>query len=153
KPRRCPAALSATSASIRRTARFSVSGSGMPRWSNPSDCSMRILRGLPSYPPDLRPSVTALGVFDGIHLAHAKVLATAVDRARALRVPAVVCPFAPNPAVVLRPGEAPAPIATLDENLERIAALGPDAALLIPFTPEFSRIEAETFVEDVLVGT
>ncbi len=68
---------------------------------------MRILRGLPSYPPDLRPSVTALGVFDGIHLAHAKVLATAVERARALGVAAVVCSFDPNPAAVLRPEEAP----------------------------------------------
>jgi riboflavin kinase/FMN adenylyltransferase len=114
---------------------------------------MRILRGLPSYPPDLRPSVTALGVFDGIHLAHAKVLGTAVERARALRVAAVVCSFDPNPAAVLRPGEAPAPIATLDENLARIAAIGPDATLVIPFTLEFSRMEAEAFVGEVLVKT
>jgi riboflavin kinase/FMN adenylyltransferase len=114
---------------------------------------MRILRGLPSYPPDLRPSVTALGVFDGIHLAHAKVLATAVERARALAVAAVVCSFDPNPAVVLRPAEAPAPIATLDENLARIAAIGPDAVLVIPFTLEFSRMEAEAFVDLVLVKT
>jgi riboflavin kinase/FMN adenylyltransferase len=114
---------------------------------------MRILRGLPSFPPDLRPSVTALGVFDGIHLAHAKVLATAVERARELRIAAVVCSFDPNPAVVLRPGEAPAPIATLEENLARIAAIGPDAVLVIPFTLEFSKIEAETFVDEVLVNT
>jgi riboflavin kinase/FMN adenylyltransferase len=114
---------------------------------------MRILRDLQSYPPDLRPSVTALGVFDGIHLAHAKVLTTAVERARALRIAAVVCSFDPNPAAILRPGEAPAPIATLDENLVRIAAIGADAALVIPFTLEFSRMEAETFVGEVLVKT
>jgi riboflavin kinase/FMN adenylyltransferase len=114
---------------------------------------MRILRGLPSYPPDLRPSVTALGVFDGIHLAHAKVLATAVERARALGIAAVVCSFDPNPAAVLRPGEAPAPIATLDENLARIASIGPDATLIIPFTLEFSKMEAEAFVDGVLVKT
>jgi riboflavin kinase/FMN adenylyltransferase len=114
---------------------------------------MRILRGLPAYPPDLRPSVAALGVFDGIHRAHARVLTTAVERARALGVAAVVCSFDPNPAAVLRPAEAPAPIATLDENLARIAAIGPDATLLIPFTLEFSRMEAEAFVADVLVKT
>ena len=33
---------------------------------------MRILRGLASFPPELRPSVAALGAFDGIHLAHAQ---------------------------------------------------------------------------------
>jgi riboflavin kinase/FMN adenylyltransferase len=114
---------------------------------------MRILRGLASFPSDLTPSVTALGVFDGIHLAHAKILATAVDRARALGVAAVVCTFDPHPAVVLYPDRAPVPIAPLDENLERMAAIGPDAALIIPFTIELSRMEAEDFVGEVLDKT
>ena len=114
---------------------------------------MRILRGLASFPPDLRPSVTALGVFDGIHLAHARILREAVDRARALGLPAVVCTFDPHPAAVLQPDRAPVPIATLEENLERMADIGADAALIIPFTLEFSRVEADAFVEHVLVET
>src|SRR5438445_11290480 len=114
---------------------------------------MRILRGLASFPPDLRPSVAALGVFDGIHLAHAKILATTVERARALSVSAVVCTFDPHPATVLSPERAPAPIATLPENLAQLEALGPDAVLIIPFTPEFSRMEAEVFVAEVLQKT
>ena len=114
---------------------------------------MRILRGLQSYPPELRPSVTALGVFDGIHLAHAKILATAVARARARGIAAVVCTFDPHPATVLRPERAPTPIATLEENLARMAVIGPDAALVIPFTLELSRMEAETFVGEVLAKT
>lgn len=114
---------------------------------------MRILTGLPSFPPELRPSVVALGAFDGIHLAHAKILETAVERARALGVSAVACTFDPHPAAVLRPALAPAPIATLEENLSRIALHGLDAALVIPFTREFSLIEAEAFVDLVLVRT
>ncbi len=114
---------------------------------------MRILRDLPSFPPELRPSVAALGAFDGIHLAHAKILDTAVERARALGVPAVACTFDPHPTAVLRPALAPAPIATLEENLARIALRGPDATLVIPFTREFSRMEAESFVDEVLVRT
>lgn len=114
---------------------------------------MRILRDLPSFPPELRPSVAALGAFDGIHLAHAKILDTAVERARALGVPAVACTFDPHPTAVLRPERAPAPIATLEENLACIAERGLDATLVIPFTREFSRIEAEAFVDQVLVRT
>ncbi|MGH7395914.1 MAG: bifunctional riboflavin kinase/FAD synthetase [Candidatus Rokuibacteriota bacterium] len=114
---------------------------------------MRILRDLPSFPPELRPSVAALGAFDGIHLAHAKILDTAVERARALGVSAVACTFDPHPTVVLRPALSPAPIGTLDENLARIAERGLDATLVIPFTVDFSRMEAESFVDEVLVKT
>jgi riboflavin kinase/FMN adenylyltransferase len=97
--------------------------------------------------------VAALGAFDGIHLAHAKILDTAVERARALRLPAVACTFDPHPIAVLRPERAPAPIATLEENLARIAERGLDATLVIPFTVDFSRIEAEAFVTQVLAKT
>ena len=111
---------------------------------------MRILRDLRSFPPELRPSVAALGAFDGIHLAHAKILDTAVERARALGVSAVACTFEPHPTAVLRPERAPAPIGTLEENLARIAERGLDATLVIPFTREFSHMEAEAFVDEVL---
>jgi riboflavin kinase/FMN adenylyltransferase len=114
---------------------------------------MRILRGLASFPVELTPSVTALGAFDGIHLAHAKILATTVERARALGVAALACTFHPPPAAVLRPERAPAPIAAPDENLARMARHGLDAAVVIPFTLEFSRLEAEAFVQAVLVDT
>ena len=114
---------------------------------------MRTLRGLASYPPDLRPCVAALGAFDGIHLAHARLITTAVERSRVLGLPAVVCTFDPHPANVLWPERAPLPIATLEDNLGWMAALGADAALVIPFTLEFSRMEAEAFVTEVLAGT
>jgi len=114
---------------------------------------MRILRGLASFPAELTPSVTALGSFDGIHLAHAKILAATVERARALGVAALACTFDPRPAAVLRPERAPAPIATAEENLSGMARQGLDAAVVIPFTMEFSRIEAGEFVRTVLVDT
>lgn len=111
---------------------------------------MEIVRGLEFYPPDSPPSVVALGAFDGIHLAHRKVLATAVERARILGVRALACTFDPHPLVILRPERAPTPITELSENLARIAAQGLDATLVVSFTPEFSRMEAEAFVSDVL---
>ena len=96
---------------------------GGPR-ASPSESFMRILRGLPSFPAELAPSVTALGAFDGIHLAHAKILRTTVERARALGVAALACTYEPHPAVVLHPDRAPAPIATPEENLARMARAG-----------------------------
>jgi riboflavin kinase/FMN adenylyltransferase len=112
---------------------------------------MRIIHGLDRYPADAPPSVVAQGTFDGIHLGHQAVIRTAVTRARVLAVQAVVLTFDPHPVTVLRPGEAPAEILALGERLEHIARLGPDLALVIPFTSEFSQVEAETFVREVLV--
>src|SRR6266581_7670986 len=107
----------ASSASTIPTALSSASARGAVTSSSPNGSSMRILRGLESYPPDLRPCVAALGAFDGIHLAHARLISTAVERARALGLPSVVCTFDPHPASVLWPDRAPLPIATLDDNL------------------------------------
>src|SRR5512134_1286590 len=101
---------------------------------------MRILRGLPAFPPELSPTAVALGAFDGIHLAHAKIIRTAVARARELAVTSVVCTFEPHPATVLRPDRPPMLIATPEDNLLRIADCGPDATVVIPFTVELSQV-------------
>ncbi len=113
---------------------------------------MRIIRGLDRYPADAPPSVVAQGTFDGIHLGHQAVIGLAVDRARALGVRSAALTFEPLPIAVLRPAEAPAEILPLDERLERIAELGPDVAVVIPFTPQFSPVEAAAFVRDGLAG-
>jgi riboflavin kinase/FMN adenylyltransferase len=113
---------------------------------------MRTYRGLDRYPPDAPPSVVAQGTFDGIHLGHQAVIRTAVERARALWVRSVALTFDPLPVAVLRPAEAPPEILSLEERLEHIAALGVHVAVVIPFTPEFSRVEADAFVHDVLAG-
>jgi riboflavin kinase / FMN adenylyltransferase len=113
---------------------------------------MQIIRGLESYPPEARPSVVALGAFDGIHLAHQKILGLALERARVTDASALACTFDPHPLEVLQPGRAPIPITTLAERLDLIATLGIDATVIIPFTLEFSRIEAEVFVKDLILG-
>jgi riboflavin kinase/FMN adenylyltransferase len=113
---------------------------------------MRIIRGLDRYPADAPPSVVAQGTFDGIHLGHQAVIRLAVDRARALGVPSAALTFEPLPIAVLRPAEAPPEILPLDERLERIAELGSDVAVVIPFTRQFSQVAAAAFVRDVLAG-
>src|SRR5213593_882922 len=112
---------------------------------------MRIVQGLESYPPDAGPAVVALGVFDGVHLGHREILGTAVARARDAGLVAVACTFEPHPIEVLQPGRAPAPIATLDERLELIAATGVDTTVVLTFTRALAAIEPETFVKDVVL--
>ena len=51
---------------------------------------------------------------------------------------------------VLRPDRAPRRIQTLRQKEEAIEAIGVDALLVIPFTRDFSLIEPEEFVRDLL---
>jgi riboflavin kinase/FMN adenylyltransferase len=113
---------------------------------------MPIFRGLESYPPDAPPAVVALGVFDGVHLGHRAMLATAVDHAERAGLPAVGCTFDPHPVEVLHPGRAPLPIATPEERLALITAAGVQTVLVLRFTETLARMEAEAFVKDVLLG-
>ena len=113
---------------------------------------MRIVRTLESFPPDARPSVVALGVFDGVHLGHRVILDTAVARARSGGGTAVACTFDRHPAEILQPDRAPLAITTLDERLALMAGTGVALTVVVPFTAALAAIEPETFVTDVLAG-
>jgi riboflavin kinase/FMN adenylyltransferase len=112
---------------------------------------MRIVRGLASYRADTRPTAVALGVFDGVHLAHRAILGAAVAGARAADIAAVACTFDRHPAEVLQPDRAPAPITTLDERLGLIAETGVEATIVLAFTRELAAVEPEAFVKDILL--
>ena len=112
---------------------------------------MRIARGLESVPPDARPSVVALGTFDGVHLGHRAILGTALARAREIGVEALACTFDPHPMEILQPDRAPRPITPFDERLALIGEAGIDTVVVLPFTRELSAVEPEAFVKDVLL--
>jgi riboflavin kinase/FMN adenylyltransferase len=113
---------------------------------------MRIVRGLESYPPDAGQSAVALGVFDGVHLGHRAILATAVAEARRHGLVALACTFDPHPLEVLQPARAPLPLTSLDDRLALIAETGIHTTVVVSFTREVAAIEPEAFVREVLVS-
>ncbi len=96
-------------------------------------------------------SVLAIGNFDGIHLGHQAILRATVERAHALSAVSTVLTFDPSPRKVLRPESAPLRLSTTAQRLEWFNALGIEAAVIMPFTLELSRLSPEEFVEQILV--
>ncbi|CAL9426379.1 Bifunctional riboflavin kinase_FMN adenylyltransferase [Streptomyces sp. enrichment culture] len=112
---------------------------------------MQRWRGLEDIPEDWGRSVVTIGSYDGVHRGHQLIIRHAVDRARALGVPAVVVTFDPHPSEVVRPGSHPPLLAPHHRRAELCAELGVDAVLVLPFTKEFSNLSPADFVVKVLV--
>lgn len=84
----------------------------------------------------------AIGTFDGVHVGHREV----IDGAD------TVLTFDPHPLSVIRPEAAPKLLAPFSIKRDLIGGLGVDELVVIPFDGRFAGLEAEQFVDEVLVG-
>jgi riboflavin kinase/FMN adenylyltransferase len=105
-----------------------------------------------TLPHKLAGSVAAIGVFDGVHRGHQKVIRRAVAEARRLGVVSVVVTFDPHPVDVLHPQRFLPYIMTLEHRLDLIEALGVDLCIVVKFDKVFSSQPPGLFVRDFLVG-
>ena len=85
---------------------------------------MELIRELDGIDPRFKGGVLSVGVFDGVHVGHQRVLGRAVERARSLGAPAIVFTFHPHPLAVLRPQEAPPRIQTFGRKLDLMRESG-----------------------------
>src|SRR5687767_6576010 len=98
----------------------------------------------------LRPTVLTLGVFDGLHLGHQKIMRTVVDRAKATGATATAITFDPHPRAVLHPESAPPLLQTLDQRLVNFEVLGIEQAIVIAFDRELAAQPADVFLRDIV---
>jgi len=111
---------------------------------------MRIYGGSERVLPAERGCVLTVGNFDGVHLGHQALLSAVVERARALSRPAALYTFDPHPRRVLTPERAEPLLMTPAQLEAELAARGVDVLVREAFTPEFSALDAEAFLSDVL---
>ena len=108
-------------------------------------------QGLDDVPDSWGPSVVTIGVFDGVHRGHQRIIGRAAEAAAELGLPVVVVTFDPHPDEVVRPGAHPPHLGTARRRAELLAGLGVDAVCVLPFTREFSELGPDEFVHAVLV--
>jgi riboflavin kinase / FMN adenylyltransferase len=108
-------------------------------------------QGLDDVPEDWGPSVVTIGVFDGVHRGHQRIVSAAAGASAGLGIPAVVITFDPHPAEVVMPGSHPPLLCTVRRRAELLVGLGAAAVCVLPFTYEFSQLGPDEFVRAVLV--
>ena len=97
-------------------------------------------------------SVLTLGVFDGLHRGHMKLLAAAERLARAAGLQRVHIGFTPHPDQLIR-GSTPLQLLDAGELELRMAEAGVDLWCDLPFTPEMRDTPWQDFIEKLVVTT
>jgi riboflavin kinase/FMN adenylyltransferase len=94
--------------------------------------------------------VVAIGVFDGVHRGHQRILAQAVEEARSLGALAAAVTFYPHPEAVLRPHAAPHMLTSLRRKAELLEALGMAELIVVRFDRDFAHLSPESFCRAIL---
>lgn len=96
-------------------------------------------------------TIVTIGIFDGVHIGHKRILERLTQSAKRLGCESLVLTFFPHPRMVLQDDSSVQLINTIKEKEILIANSGIDHLVIHPFTLEFSKLSAETFVKNVLV--
>jgi riboflavin kinase/FMN adenylyltransferase len=93
---------------------------------------------------DRQPAALTIGVFDGIHIGHQRLLAEVVHNN--VGAQAVVCSFRRNPGEVLGTRPFPGSILSHRQKMLKFERLGVQQLVLIDFSTEIGKLPAEEFL-------
>jgi len=112
---------------------------------------MRIIRGLTHLEPLDRGCVLTIGNFDGLHLGHREVIEKLAAKGGATGLPVVVMIFEPQPLEYFLGDNAPSRLMRLREKVIDFASLPVDYLLVARFNRQFADLDAEKFIDDILI--
>jgi riboflavin kinase / FMN adenylyltransferase len=96
--------------------------------------------------------VVAVGVFDGLHRGHRRIIDRGLERAREAGVGMCVVTFDPHPDAVLGKAQAEPPLTPSREKKELLTAWGVEQVVVLPFDRAMAALEPETFVAKHLIA-
>tara|TARA_B100001059_G_scaffold236447_1_gene287017 strand:- start:35801 stop:36715 length:915 start_codon:yes stop_codon:yes gene_type:complete len=96
-------------------------------------------------------TVLTIGTFDGVHIGHQKIIKQLVEVANNKGLQPSLLTFFPHPRMVLQKDANIKLINTISEKELLLKRFGITNLVVKKFTKDFSRLTAESFVEDILV--
>lgn len=111
---------------------------------------MRRLQPHMPIPADARGAAIALGNFDGVHVGHQAVIASARTEAEARGVALGVVVFEPHPRRFFQPDAPPFRLQTPVQRARTLGHLGVSEVFEIAFDAALTQMHGEAFAEEVL---
>ena len=111
---------------------------------------MKVLKGLET---DILPSgstALAIGVFDGVHLGHQKIIKHLYKTAKNKQLTSAILTFDPHPSNVLGKSKIQL-LQTIEQRIQEIQKFNINVIWIIPFTPEFAELSRYEFVKQIIV--
>ena len=112
---------------------------------------MDILNGIQEIAPRHKGCVVTIGNFDGVHTGHQKIIASVLDESAKLGAKSMAITFEPHPMKVLRPERDVKMLTPPEEKARLLKHYGIDSVLFILFDRDFASMQAEDFIQDLLV--
>ena len=93
----------------------------------------------------------AVGVFDGVHQGHQRIIARLLRDARRFRATPLIVTFEPHPGKILKPKASQPILMSLAHRIRSFEKLGVKETLVIHFTKNFAKISREDFLYKFLL--
>ncbi len=94
-------------------------------------------------------TAVTIGVFDGVHVGHRRVISDLIAMAAASGLSPAIVTFDPHPLSILAPERAPKMLTSVQQRVDQFRQLGAEMTGVLDF-PDIRELSAEQFCEDVL---
>lgn len=99
----------------------------------------------------VRGRVAAVGVFDGLHTGHLKIIKELVKRAKKSGRKSLVITLDPHPLKILQHKVYPPRLVSLEHKLRLLEKYGVDSVLVFRFTRKIAGMKGRDFIKNILI--